>query len=85
MVYLYLYLLTYSQVFRIAPFYILDNSAEDLFLTTVSKARHSIELLFNWLNEKTNIQRTMKIRSTFSLLVHTMGKIIIVLITLIFN
>jgi hypothetical protein len=41
--------------------------------------------LFNWLNEKTNIQRAMKVRFTSGLLVHTMGKIAITLITLIFN
>ena len=54
-----------------------EKVARDLFSTAVSK--------FNWLNEKTNIQRAMKVRSTSGLLVHTMGKIAITLITPIFN
>ena len=62
-----------------------EKAARDLFSTAVSKVRQPIESLFNWLNEKTNIQRAMKVRSTSGLLVHTMGKIAIALITLIFN
>ena len=62
-----------------------EKAARDLFSTAVSKVRQPIEALFNWLNEKTNIQRAMKVRSTSGLLVHTMGKIAIALITLIFN
>ena len=60
-----------------------EKAARDLFSTAVSKVRQPIESLFNWLNEKTNIQRAMKVRSTSGLLVHTMGKIAIALITLI--
>lgn len=62
-----------------------EKAGRDLFSTAVSKVRQSIESFFNWLNEKTNIQRAMKGRSTSGLLVHTMGKIAIALITLIFN
>ena len=62
-----------------------EKAARDLFSTAVSKVRQPIESLFNWLNEKTNIQRAMKVRSTSGLLLHTMGKIAIALITLIFN
>ena len=62
-----------------------EKVARDLFSTAVSKVRQLIESLFNWLNEKTNIQRAMKVRFTSGLLVHTMGKIAITLITLIFN
>lgn len=62
-----------------------EKAARDLVSTAVSKVRQPIESLFNWLNEKTNIQRAMKVRSTSGLLVHTMGKIAIALITLIFN
>ena len=54
-----------------------EKVARDLFSTAVSKVRQP--------NEKTNIQRAMKVRSTSGLLVHTMGKIAITLITLIFN
>ena len=62
-----------------------EKVARDLFSTAVSKVRQPIESLFNWLNEKTNIQRAMKVRSTSGLLVHTMGKIAITLMTPIFN
>ena len=62
-----------------------EKAARDLFSTAVSKVRQSIESLFNWLNEKTNIERAMKLKSTSGLLVHTMGKIAIALINLIFN
>ncbi|MEN9918919.1 MAG: hypothetical protein RL662_1355 [Bacteroidota bacterium] len=56
----------------------------DLFSTAVSKVRQPIESLFNWLNEKTKIQRAHKVRSTSGLLIHTMGKIAIAFIYLIF-
>ena len=62
-----------------------EKAARDLFSTAVSKVRQPIEALFNWLNEKTDIQRAMKVRFTSGLLVHTMEKIAIALITLIFN
>lgn len=61
-----------------------EKAARDLFLTAVSKIRQPIESLFNWINEKTNIQRAMKVRSTPGLLIHTMGKIAIAFIYLIF-
>lgn len=61
------------------------NSAfNDLFSTAVSKIRQPIESFFNWLNEKTKIQRANKVRSTSGLLIHTMGKIAIAFIYLIF-
>lgn len=60
------------------------KAARDLFSTAVSKVRQPIESFFNWLNERTNIQRAMKVRSTSGLLVHTMGKIAIAFIYLIF-
>jgi len=61
-----------------------NKAFNDLFSTAVSKIRQPIESFFNWLNEKTNIQRAMKVRSTSGLLVHTMGKIAIAFIYLIF-
>lgn len=60
------------------------KAARDLFSTAVSKIRQPIESFFNWLNERTNIQRAIKVRSTTGLLVHTMGKIAIAFIYLIF-
>ena len=56
----------------------------DLLSTAISKVRQPIESFFNWLNEKTKIQRAQKVRSTSGLLVHTMGKIAIAFIYLIF-
>lgn len=61
-----------------------DKAYNDLFSTAVSKVRQPIESLFNWLNEKTKIQRAQKVRSTFGLLIHMMGKIAIAFIYLIF-
>lgn len=61
-----------------------EKVARDLFSTAVSKVRQLIESLFNWLNEKTNIQRAMKVRLTSGLLVHTMGKIAIAFVCLFF-
>ena len=61
-----------------------EKAARDLFSTAVSRVRQPIESFFNWLNEKTTIQRAMKVRSTSGLLVHTMGKIAIAFIYLIF-
>lgn len=61
-----------------------NKAYNDLFSTAVSKLRQPIESFFNWLNEKTNIQRAHKVRSTSGLLVHTMGKIAIAFIYLIF-
>lgn len=61
-----------------------EKAGRELFSTAVSKVRQPIEAFFNWLNEKTNIQRAMKVRSTSGLLVHTMGKIAIAFIYLIF-
>jgi hypothetical protein len=61
-----------------------NKAFNDLFSAAVSKIRQPIEAFFNWLNEKTTIQRAMKVRSTSGLLVHTMGKIAIAFIYLIF-
>lgn len=62
-----------------------DKAANDLFSNAVSTVRQPIESLFNWLIEKTDIQRASKIRSTKGLLVHVFGKIAAAFIYLIFN
>jgi len=62
-----------------------NKAFNDLFSTTVSKVRQPIESFFNQLNEKTKIQEAQKVRSTSGLLIHTMGKIAIAFIYLIFN
>ncbi|MFN2430717.1 MAG: transposase [Cryomorphaceae bacterium] len=61
------------------------KAANDLFSQAVSALRQPIEAFFNWLIEKTDIQRAGKVRSTKGLLVHVFGKIAAGLIGLIFN
>jgi len=39
------------------------SAADKLFSTAVSKVRQPIESLFNWIDEKTGIQRASKVRS----------------------
>ena len=61
-----------------------DKAFNDLFSTAVSKVRQPVESFFNWLNEKTTIQRATKVRSTKGLLVHIFGKLAIAFLYLIF-
>jgi len=51
------------------------SAASKLFSTAVSKVRQPIESLFNWINEKTGIQRASKVRSYRGLLVHVCGRL----------
>ena len=62
-----------------------SKAADDLYSQAVSSVREPIEALFSWLNEKTDIQRASKCRSTCGLLIHTMGKVAIAFLYLIFN
>jgi hypothetical protein len=62
-----------------------DKAANDLYSRAVSSIRQPIESLFNWIIEKTDIQRASKVRSTKGLLVHVFGKIAAAFILLIFN
>jgi len=62
-----------------------DKAANDLFSTAVSKVRQPIESLFNWLIEKTDIQRASKVRSTKGLMVYVFGRLAAAYIYLIFN
>jgi len=52
------------------------DSADKLFSRAVSSVRQSIESLFNWLNEKVNLQNASKVRSRKSLFVHVFGKLL---------
>lgn len=61
-----------------------DKAFNDLFSTAVSKIRQPVESFFNWLNEKTKIQRAIKVRSTAGLLVHMFGKMALAFIYFIF-
>ena len=62
-----------------------NKAADDLFSKAVSSVRQPIEAFFNWLIEKTDIQRASKVRSTKGLLVHVFGKLSASFIHLIFN
>lgn len=52
-----------------------DKASDDLYSTAVSRIRQPIESFFNWLIQKTDIQRASKVRSIKGLLVHLFGKI----------
>jgi hypothetical protein len=62
-----------------------DKAANDLYSTAVSRIRQPIEALFNWLIEKTDIQRASKVRSAKGLIVHIFGRIAAAYIYLVFN
>jgi len=62
-----------------------DKAANDLFSAAVSRIRQPIESLFNWLIEKTDIQRASKVRSTKGLMVHVFGRLAAAYIYFIFN
>ncbi len=51
------------------------KAADDLFSTAVSTVRQPIESLFNWINEKTNIQNAARVRATNGLITHIFGAI----------
>lgn len=52
-----------------------EKAANDLFSTALSRVRQPIEALFNWLIQKTDIQRASKVRSSKGLLIHIFGRI----------
>ena len=52
-----------------------NRAADDLFSRAVSRLRQPVESFFNWLIEKTDIQRAAKVRSTNGLLVHVFARI----------
>ncbi len=54
------------------------------FSKAVSRVRQPIESLFNWLIQKTDIQRASKVRSAKGRLIHIFGKIASAFINLIF-
>lgn len=61
-----------------------DKAYNDILSTAVSSIRQPIESLFNWLIEKTDIQRASKVRSTKGLLTFVFGRIAAAFIYLIF-
>jgi hypothetical protein len=52
-----------------------DEAHNDLFSCAVSSLRQPIESLFNWWQEKTQLQNASKVRPAKGLLVHVFGKI----------
>ena len=51
----------------------------------VRSLRQPIESLFNWIQEKTGIQRASKVRSTDALMIHCWGKLAVAFFLLVFN
>ena len=51
----------------------------------IAKFRQPIESLFNWINEKTHIQKAGKVRSADGLLLHCWGKLAFAFFLLVFN
>jgi len=62
-----------------------DLAYNNLYSRAVSKIRQPIESFFNWLIQKTDIQRASKVRSSKGLLVHIFGRIAAAFIYLIFQ
>ena len=58
------------------------KAANDLFSTAVSRVRQPIEAMFNWLIEKSDIQKACKVRSTKGLMIHTFGRLAAAFISL---
>jgi hypothetical protein len=51
----------------------------------VRRIRQPVESLFNWMQEKTGIQRASKVRSTDALMIHCWGKLAVAFFLLVFN
>jgi hypothetical protein len=62
-----------------------NQAADDLYSTAVARLRQPIEAFFNWLIEKTDLQRAAKVRSYAGLLVHIFGKIAAAFLTLLID
>ena len=58
------------------------KAADDLFSSAVSKVRQPVEAIFNWLIEKSDIQKASKVRSTKGLMVHAFGRLAAAFISL---
>ena len=58
---------------------------ENYYNQLVRRLRQPIESLFNWIEEKTGIQRASKVRSTDALLIHCWGKLAVAFFLLVFN
>lgn len=61
------------------------SATEKYYNRLVSRLRQPIESFFNWLIDKTDIQRAGRVRSTEGLLVHCFGKLTVAFYLLVFN
>ena len=61
------------------------TEAESYYNRLVRRIRQPIESLFNWIEEKTGIQRASKVRSTDALMIHCWGKLAVAFFLLVFN
>ncbi len=61
------------------------SAAEKYYNRLVSRLRQPIESFFNWLIDKTDIQRAGTVRSTEGLMVHCFGKLTVAFYLLVFN
>ena len=61
------------------------SAADKLYSEAVSRLRQPIESLFNWIDEKTGIQRASKVRSYQGLLVHVFGRLAAAMLILALN
>jgi hypothetical protein len=52
-----------------------DRAFNDLFNSAVSSIRQPVASLFNWINQRTQIQNASKVRSSNGLLLHLYGKL----------
>jgi hypothetical protein len=63
-----------------------DLTADEKYYNRlVRRLRQPIESLFNWIQEKTQIQRASKVRSTDALMIHCWGKLAVAFFLLVFN
>jgi len=58
---------------------------EKYYNRLVRRIRQPVESLFNWIQEKTQIQRASKVRSTDALMIHCWGKLAVAFFLLVFN
>ena len=61
------------------------SAADRLYSESVSRLRQPIESLFNWIDEKTDLQDASKVRSYQGLLVHAFGRVAAAMLMLALN
>jgi Transposase DDE domain len=61
------------------------SAIEKHYNRCVSRLRQPIESLFNWFNDKTDLQNASTVRSEEALMIHCFGKLTVVYLLLVFN